>query len=202
MSVNDMLYWIFPDEMMLGGDGGGTKAGKEEVDPETEPPTVRARGVFFPVLVHELIKGTMEIIATQGLPDEKRQADMVMGVTDTLPMEIWDLRFGPYIWEKLLATYPDRLYDEDYRHIQNYLFSRISKLSTKDFAKLMNMVVKGDPRAKQVVERMVQEIEESLRNEDWEEDEYNREIDNYDDEDGGDDLDDFLGSLGITTSKD
>lgn len=205
MSVNDMLYWIFPDEMMLGGGDGGTKAGKEEVDPETEPPTVRARGVFFPVLVHELIKGTMEIIATQGLPDEKRQADMVMGVTDTLPMEIWDLRFGPYIWEKLLATYPDRLYDEDYRHIQNYLFSRISKLSTKDFAKLMNMVVKGDPRAKQVVERMVQEIEESLRNEDWEEDEYNREIDNYDDDDndgGGDDLDDFLGSLGITTSKD
>lgn len=205
MSVNDMLYWIFPDEMMLGGGGEGTKAGKEEVDPETEPPTVRARGVFFPVLVHELIKGTMEIIATQGLPDEKRQADMVMGVTDTLPMEIWDLRFGPYIWEKLLATYPDRLYDEDYKHIQNYLFSRISKLSTKDFAKLMNMVVKGDPRAKQVVERMVQEIEESLRNEDWEEDEYNREIDNYDDDDndgGGDDLDDFLGSLGITTSKD
>jgi hypothetical protein len=205
MSVNDMLYWIFPDEMMLGGGGGGTKAGKEEVDPETEPPTVRARGVFFPVLVHELIKGTMEIIATQGLPDEKSQADMVMGVTDTLPMEIWDLRFGPYIWEKLLATYPDRLYDEDYKHIQNYLFSRISKLSTKDFAKLMNMVVKGDPRAKQVVERMVQEIEESLRNEDWEEDEYNREIDNYDDDnndEGGDDLDDFLGSLGITTSKD
>jgi hypothetical protein len=205
MSVNDMLYWLFPDEMMLGGGGESTKAGKEEVDPETEPPTVRARGVFFPVLVHELIKGTMEIIATQGLPDEKRQADMVMGVTDTLPMEIWDLRFGPYIWEKLLATYPDRLYEDDYKHIQNYLFSRISKLSTKDFAKLMNMVVKGDPRAKQVVERMVKEIEDSLRNEDWEEDEYNREMDDYDDndnKDGGDDLDDFLGSLGITTSKD
>ena len=205
MSVNDMLYWIFPDEMMLGGGGEGSKAGKEEVDPETEPPTVRARGVFFPILVHELIKGTMEIIATQGLPDEKRQADMVMGVTDTLPMEIWDLRFGPYIWEKLLLTYPDRLQEDDYKHIQNYLFSRISKLSTKDFAKLMNMVLKGDPRAKQVVERMVQEIEKSLKNEDWEEDEYNREIDNYDDDDndgGGDDLDDFLGSLGIVTSKD
>jgi hypothetical protein len=147
----------------------------------------------------------MEIIATQGLPDEKRQADMVMGVTDTLPMEIWDLRFGPYIWEKLLSTYPDRLYDEDYKHIQNYLFSRISKLSTKDFAKLMNMVVKGDPRAKQVVERMVQEIEQSLKNEDWEEDEYNREMDNYDDGDddeGPDDFNDFLRSMGITGPED
>jgi hypothetical protein len=205
MSVNDMLYWLMPDEMMLGGDGEGTKAGKEEVDPETEPPTVRARGVFFPVLVHELIKGTMEIIATQGLPDDKRQADMVMGVTDTLPMEIWDLRFGPVIWERLIATYPDRLYDEDYKHIHNYLFSRISKLSTKEFANLMNMVIKQDPRASQVIERMVQEIEQHLRNEDWEEEEYNREMDNYNDEgDGGDkgDFDDFLRSLGISPSED
>ncbi len=202
MSVNDMLYWLMPDEMMLGGGGGGTKAGKEEIDAETEPPTVRARGVFFPVLVHELIKGTMEIIATQGLPDEKSQADMVMGVTDTLPMEIWDLRFGPVIWERLLETYPDRLHEDDYKHIQNYLFSRISKLSTKDFARLMNMVIKQDPRAKQVVEAMVREIEESLRNEDWEEDEYNREMEDYDNDGGGDDLDDFLGSLGITTSRD
>lgn len=206
MSVNDMLYWIFPDEMMLGGGGGeSTKAGKEELDIETEPPTVRARGVFFPVLVHELIKGTMEMIATQGLPDEKRQADMVMGVTDTLPMEIWDLRFGPVIWERLTSAYPDRLSEDDYRHIHNYLFSRISKLSTKDFAKLMNMVVKGDSRAKQVIERMVQEIEQSLRNEDWEEYEYNREMDNFKDEDDGDDGDgfgDLLRSLGISPSKD
>ena len=203
MSVNDMLYWLMPDEMMMGGGGEETKAGKEEVDTETDPPTVRARGVFFPVLIHELIKGTMEIIGTKGLPDEKRQADMVMGVTDTLPMEIWDLRFGPSIWRRLLATYPDRLHEEDYKHIQNYLFSRISQLSTKDFASLMNMVIKEDPRAKQVVERMVQDIEEKLRTEDWEEDEYNREMSNYNDtDDEGDDdgLDDFLNSLGITRS--
>jgi hypothetical protein len=130
---------------------------------------------------------------------------MVMGVTDTLPMEIWDLRFGPVIWERLMATYPDRLYDEDYRHIHNYLFSRISKLSTKDFAKLMNMVIKEDPRANQVIEKMVQEIEEHLRNEDWEEDEYNREMDNYndgDDDGGGDDFDDFLRSMGIDRPQD
>ena len=68
MSVNDSLYWLFPDEMILTtGDGGGF-AGKEEIDTETGPPTVRARGVFFPVLVHELIKGVTEILTTQGQP--------------------------------------------------------------------------------------------------------------------------------------
>ena len=55
--------------------------------------------------------------------------------------------------------------------------------------------MKGDRLGKEIIARMVQDIEESLRNEDWEEEEYNME---YGDEDGdGDNLDDFLGSLGI-----
>lgn len=203
MSVNDSLYWLFPDEMILAtGDGGGF-AGKEEIDTETDPPTVRARGVFFPVLVHELIKGVTEILTTQGLPDDPRAAEMVMGKTDTLPAEIWDVRFGPVIWEKFVETYPDRLFDEDKRHIQNYLISRFSALTTDEFFKLTKMILRGDQRAKQIIDRMVSDIEESLRNEDWEEDQYNREYgDEDDDGDGGNGLSDFFNSLGIDLPED
>ena len=44
MSVNDLVYWIMPDQttMMMAQSGSGM-AGKEEVDPETDPPTIRAR---------------------------------------------------------------------------------------------------------------------------------------------------------------
>ena len=60
--------------------------------------------------------------------------------------------------------------------------------------------MKGDRLGKEIVARMVQDIEESLRNEDWEEEEYNME---YGDEDGdGDNLDDLLGSLGIRLPED
>ena len=92
MSVNDLVYWIMPDEttMMMAQSGQGM-AGKEEGDPDTDPPTVIARGITFPVLVHELIKGVMEVLATQGLPDDPRQAQMVMDSEDTLVAEIWDL---------------------------------------------------------------------------------------------------------------
>jgi hypothetical protein len=198
MSVNDLLYWIFPDEMILGGGGGGdAKAGKEELNIQTEPPTIIARGVFFPALVHELIKGVMELIASKGLPKEQRAADMVMGVTDNIPSEIWDLRLGPIIWSKFVESYPDRLFDDDVKHIQNYLFSRFSQLSTKEFFRVTKLILKGDPLGKQIIERMVSEIEEHLRNEDWEEEEYN--MGNTDDEGG---LDDFLGSLGISLSPD
>ena len=51
MSVNDLLYWVLPDQVMDSMMGQGGIAGKEEVDIETDPPTVKARGVFFPVLV-------------------------------------------------------------------------------------------------------------------------------------------------------
>lgn len=195
MSINDALYWLFPDEVLMNAGQGGGFAGKEEVDTETDPPTVKARGVFFPVLVHELIKGTMEVLATRGLPDDPRSAEMVMGKADTLPAEIWDVRFGPVIWQKFIESYPDRLFDEDKKHIQNYLVSRFSALTTDEFFKLTKMILKGDERGKQIIERMVQDIEQTLRNEDWEEDQYNREF--GDDNDEGDGLDDFLGSLGI-----
>lgn len=198
MSINDLLYWLFPDQMMLNGGNGTEKAGKEEVKIETEPPTIVVRAVFFPVLVHELIKGVMELIATKGLPKEQSAADLVMGVTDNLPSEIWDLRLGPVIWSKFVQSYPDKLFDDDVKHIQLYLFSRFSQLSTKEFFRVTKLILKGDPLGKQIIERMVNDIEEHLRNEDWEEEEYN--MNNTDGDDGG--LDDFLGDLGIHLSPD
>ena len=113
MSINDLMDWVLPDQMMdmmMSQSGVG---GKEEVNIETDPPTVKAQGLFFPILVHELIKGTMEVLGTQGLPDDPKQAEMVMSSTDTLANEIWDLRIGPVLWEKFLAAYPERLFDED-----------------------------------------------------------------------------------------
>ena len=81
MSINDSLYWQLSDEtmqmMMGGGEGEPQIGGKESVDRETDPPTIVARGVNFPILVHELIKGVMELLAIQGRPkdEEGNEAD-------------------------------------------------------------------------------------------------------------------------------
>ena len=197
MSVNDLLYWILPDGMLEQGMQGGSFAGKEEVDTETDPPTIKARAVFFPALVHELIKGVVEVMGTKGLPDDPRSAEMVMGATDTLPAEIWDLRLGPVIWEKFRNSYPEKLYDDDMRHIQNYLFSRFSALDTEEFFKVSKEILKGSDLGKDIINKMVNQIIEDLKSEDYEEDQYDRE---FGDDDGG--LDSFLGSLGIGLSPD
>jgi len=134
MSINDLLYWVMPDEAMsmMAGSGSGAE-GSVELETETDPPTIKAKGLFFPIVVHELIKGVYEVLGSQGLPDDPRQAEMVMASQDTLPYEIWDLRLGPVIWEKFVESYPDELFEDDMKEIQNYLFSRFSMLTTEEF---------------------------------------------------------------------
>ena len=198
MSVNDLLYWVLPEGVIEQGMQGGSFAGKEEVDTQTDPPTIKARAVFFPALIHELIKGVMEVLGTQGLPDDPRSAEMVMNVTDTLPAEIWDLRLGPVIWEKFRAAYPEELYDDDMKHVQNYLFSRFAALPTKDFFKVSREILKGTDLGRNILKNMVTQIVTDLKREDYEEGQYNREMG----DNPIDGLNDFLGSLGINLSND
>jgi len=196
MSIADLMYWIIPDEMtqMMAGEGEGVQ-GSEEVDDTTDPPTIRAKGLFFPVLIHELIKGVYEVLGTQGLPDDPKAADMVMASQDTLPYEIWDLRLGPVIWERFTASYPEDLYEDDMREIQNYLFSRFSALSTEEFFEVAKEIIGDSEKGQKIVKRMVDEIVEELRQYDLD-DALSGTVDVDDD----DEFRDFLGGLGIDLS--
>ncbi len=196
MSIADLMYWIIPDEMtqMMAGEGEGVQ-GSEEVDDTTDPPTIKAKGLFFPVLLHELIKGVYEVLGTQGLPDDPKAADMVMASQDTLPYEIWDLRLGPVIWERFTASYPEDLYEDDMREIQNYLFSRFSALSTEEFFEVAKEIIGDSEKGQKIVKRMVDEIVEELRQYDLD-DALSGTVDVDDD----DEFRDFLGGLGIDLS--
>jgi len=197
MSINDLLYWIMPDQMIMNAAGSGEGVqGSEEIDDTTNPPTIRAKGLFFPVLVHELIKGVYEVLGTQGLPDDPRAAEMVMGQTDTLPYEVWDLRLGPVIWRKFTEAYPEKLYDDDMREIQNYLFSRFSALSTDEFFEVARLILSGSPQGKKILERMVNDIISELKQQ-----EYDDAMSQYGSDDDDDDdfnIDDIdLSDLGL-----
>lgn len=199
MSINDLIYWLMPDEavMMMAGNEQ-SMAGKEEIDDQTDPPTIKARGVFFPVLLHELIKGVMEVFGTHGLPDDPKSQQMIMGSTDTLPNEIWDLRLGPVIWEKFLQAYPIELFDDDKKHIQHYLFARFSALETEEFFNVAKKILSGSPEGQKFIKDMVNDIVSDLKKRDLEDSLGSYGDDDDDDDDG---LDDFLGGLGISRPK-
>lgn len=203
MSVNDLLYWIMPEETIMRASASGDGVqGSEEVIPDPDDPedgtaTIKVKGLFFPVLIHELLKGVYEALGTAGLPDDPKQAEMVMSSQDTLPYEVWDLRLGPVIWEKFLDTYPDKIFAEDMKEIQNYLFSKISALSSEQFFELARQILSGSQDGKKALNAMVDEIIQQIEKEDYDEAMYRRELD-VDDFD----LDDFLDGLGIGAPDD
>jgi hypothetical protein len=176
-AIVDHLYWLYPEETLeaMSSQGGG-EIGTSEVDDSTDPPTVIARGVNFPTLVHELVKGVHEVLGTQGLPDDPRQAEMVMAAEDTVPAEAWDLKLGPVFWELLQRAYPlDILSDEDKKHIQLYLFSKISAMPAKEFFDLFKEVLEEKPSGKQKIQRMVDELVRELEDDDDDDTDYEDE---------------------------
>lgn len=185
-AIIDHLYWLYPEETIEAmSASGGSEAGTSEIDASTNPPTVIARGVNFPTLVHELVKGVYEVLGTQGLPDDPRQAEMVMASEDTVPAEAWDLRLGPVFWELLQRSYPiDILTNEDQRYIQLYLFSKISAMPAQEFFQLFKEVLAEKQSGIDKIQRMVNELVSELQSEDE---------DDYED----DDDDDILSQLGL-----
>ena len=204
-SLMEHLYWLYPNMEGMAGGGGG-QMGQSESDPETDPPTIKAKAFTFPLLVHEIVKGIYSLYGDQGLPNDPVQRSMVVGAEDTLPSEIWDSRLGPIFWEKFRESWPDKLYEDDQRHLQQYLFMKLSQLEAKDFIVLSKAIMADKPEAKEVINRMVNEIVEILKKHEYEtkmsDDDNDDENDNENYGDYGfddlDDLDDIdLSSLGF-----
>jgi hypothetical protein len=188
-SLMEHAYWLFPDMEGMAGSGEG-QMGQEEVDTETDPPTVRAKALTFPLLVHELVKGVYEVFGTHGLPDDPKAAELVMGAEDTLPSEIWDSRLGPVFWEKFQEAYPLELFEDDMKHIQHHLFFRFSKLDAKQFFKVSKAILSGNPEGMTFIQRLVDEIVSDLKKQ-----EYDDAMNQYDSDDDVDDID--ISSLGF-----
>jgi len=94
MAAADYGYLTMDDNMPREA-GGVVKI--EFVDGK---PVIHAQAVVFPVLIHELVKGVMEILSMHGLPEDQKLTEYVLGKADYINAEPWDMRMGAPIWEK------------------------------------------------------------------------------------------------------
>jgi len=165
-SIMEHLYWLYPDMEDMAASGGGQLGQSSFDEPEEEdgPFIVRAVAPTLPLLVHELVKGLLDFMAWDSLPEDEKQSQLVLGAEDTLPGEIWDSLLGPVIWSKFQNIIPSDLFEDDKRHIQLYLFNRFSRLSAEDMKKLTDAILRGDRSAQDMINRMISEIEEYLKN--------------------------------------
>jgi hypothetical protein len=197
MSILDTQYWQYADETIKGM-AGGSVAGKEEVDRNTEPPTIYARAICFPALVHEIIKGVMELFSHQGEPEDKELFQQVMELEDTLEKEVWDLRLGPPVWERIRSQFPEEtLTDETKYELQNWILVEIFKLPAKEFLVLTKEVVSGSENGKRLIQEIYNSILALLNGEPPEEENstFRADLADLTEEVSDEDIDSFLDQL-------
>lgn len=166
-------YWQFPDEMMESAIDNGKGefkeaqgAGKTRLDSTTNPPTVIARAVIFPFLIHETIKGVMEFLSKQRNPDDPERVQKAMDLEDTVRNEIWDIRLGPAIWRRLNVLYPESIkVEEDKKKLQYYIYSNVANLPAKEFLVLMKEVIGNTAIGKKLIGAMYYDLTRKVDNE-------------------------------------
>jgi len=157
MALNDFMYFTMDDmvDMMSntgqgvaamvelddadGEDGGEGEGGEESADT-----VIRAYGLMFPMLCHEILKGIEEAKGRYGLPEDPETREKVMGQTDTLPMEAWTLRIGPQVVEKIRFALPDEMFDEENKGLINWFQMELYKLPAEEFLEIVGNAISDD----------------------------------------------------------
>lgn len=99
-----------------------------------EKVNIKAQGQTFPILLHETIKGLMELFIAKGLPSNPRRANMIVKQADYMLAEPWDMRMGPKLWEIVTEGI-------DETTTIPYYIAELSKLTTDDFVKTLREII-------------------------------------------------------------
>lgn len=178
MAAADYTY-LTSDDSMPKGAGGVVSV--EFVDGK---PVIHAQAVVFPVLIHELIKGVMEILSMHALPEDEKLTEYVLGKADYINAEPWDMRLGAPIWERFTECIDSKDFDK-----KHHIYTDLISLPTEEFNHVMREIMLGSKEGKDKIKEIVKDIETDMERDDYESSmsEMNNDEDSY----GYDDLDDI-----------
>lgn len=179
MAAADYMYYVIP-KMENGVTGGIVKV--EFPSKKNPKAKIHAQAMVFPVLIHELVKGVMELLSAHGLPKNKSVANYVINKADFLAAEPWDMRLGPAIWGKFTESI-----DADDFNLKHHVYSELAKLPAKEFHSQMREIMAGTKLGKKIVKKIIDEVKQDIQL-----DEYNEAM-GYDKDDDDDTyIDKFL----------
>jgi hypothetical protein len=160
MSAADYMYYVIP-KMDNGTSGGVVKI--TFPTPENPKAVIEAQAMIFPVLIHELVKGVMELLSAHGLPKDKKLGDYVIDKADFLAAEPWDMRIGPALWDRFTDCI-----DADDFHLKHQLYMEIASKPVNEFNGCMREIMAGTNKGKKIVKEIMGTIKRELH-----EDEFN-----------------------------
>lgn len=204
MAINDFMYFTMEQMIEQMSEQGQGIAGKvklesndeegDEGEEQTSDTVIKAYGMMFPILSHELIKGLKEANARHGYPKDPEMAQRVLGQTDVLSNEPMQLRIGPEIVEKIREMLPDEIFDPSNKGLINWFEMVLYKTEAKIFLEIMGDLLSNDPSKQQRVRKKFSLILKDAKKLKEEYEDFNPNDSDEDDEDD----DDFFTKLGIS----
>lgn len=150
MSLAEYSYF-FNDKNDNNYVGGVVKVDLPKND--TAMPTINAQAITFPLLVHELVKGVMEVVAAHGLPENEQHRQYVMSKSDLTGAEFWDMRLGVPLWEKFNESFDDD--DTQYKH---HVLTKIATLGADEFNSVFKEIFSGTQQGKRYIKDSCNDI--------------------------------------------
>ena len=145
MKINE--YLVFTTNVELKDEShkqGGTVDVK--LSNENGVTEISSKGIIFPILLHETIRGIMECLSSYGLPDDVETAKRITNVADALENDPWNMRFGPAIWDAVCAGINDVKTEEI-----PYFFKDLVSLDAQEFQNVMREVIAGTKAGKEKI---------------------------------------------------
>ena len=162
LAINNLLLYVESDKFNE-DENGNTEGGTVDVTLTSmdEMPVIDAKAIIFPILVEETIKGILELAISHGLPDDMEKKKYVMKKADFKLAEIWDLRLGLPLSERIF-----KLIDNEVE--PTFLFMELSKLGVNEFNENMQEVLACTKQGKSFINDLVSEIDKKKRLDDFE----------------------------------
>jgi hypothetical protein len=105
--ITGKQFWLVDIGAMAEMGLGNSAVASSRVDYSKNNPKVVAKGLIFPFLVHELFKGTAELLTHFGLEDLNQDtAKKVIKKADDIRHEPYLAMAGPALWRKILKVKP------------------------------------------------------------------------------------------------
>ena len=183
MAANDANYFLIDDETIRREGESGIHAGNVRLDlSNPEKPKIIAQGMVFPILLHELSKGVVELMSLWGLSEDPEERKYVLDKTDNLASETNDIRLGTKIWEKFVAQIP-----VNNQEVISLTWNMLQELPDNEYNQIIEGLISGSGDAQNKVRRIAEEALEELQRE-ASEDVFGGYDDSPEEEDEGDTL--------------
>lgn len=125
--------------------------------------TVHAEAEIFPILLHESIRGFLEMFAAYGLPSSKKECAYIMSKADFIDAEPWDMRIGPAIWDYLMMRFEEPT-TENIPMLLTVLFSQ----TTNKFNSILQEIFGETKRGERMVQKILMKAQEEFEADDFE----------------------------------